>query len=167
MDDRLSSSGGGLAADCGKSFRSSSSLNGEIPQSTKIKDLIGSSFCEIVTSHNIYGFFINVKTEFEIIVVHGQCRRLHWLLLVKMKGAAPIIPYISIEITTLNLKNVIPTMRTFVAGDIEAEFSGQMDNTLWNGKLQTLCQEADKVAKEMVEYNLLTNNCQHFCNNLL
>jgi hypothetical protein len=41
------------------------------------------------------------------------------------------------------------------------------DAGTYNGTLHDLCQIADKVVEEMKSYNLVTSNCQHFCNNLL
>lgn len=143
---------------CGQAFRSSRSLAGEI---------CGYSFCEMVMLLNdgLYASLLGVETDFDVIVVHGQCSQLHWLLLINMKGAT--MPYLSIEITTSNLKDLIPTMRTFSNEDIKTRFSKHMDEKSWKGKLGTLCNKADSVIKEMEEYNLLTSNCQHFCNNLL
>ena len=37
----------------------------------------------------------------------------------------------------------------------------------YKGTLHDLCQIADQVVEDMKSYNLVTSNCQHFCNNLL
>lgn len=37
----------------------------------------------------------------------------------------------------------------------------------YKGSLHNLCNLADEVVQDMKMYNLVSSNCQHFCNNLL
>ena len=122
-----------------------------------------------------YKAMCNVIVDYDIYVVRKQ---LHWLLLVRMKSSE--LSFITLEITTTNLKDCIPTMRrlsrpttslstTRLYGDrsvplltCEPETVGQ-----YHGRFSDICRTADAVLENMEEYNLLTNNCQHFINNLL
>lgn len=117
----------------------------------------------------------NVEVNYEVFVVRKQ---LHWLLLFRMESSE--LSFITIEMTTTNLHDCVPTMRRLskpttsistsrLNGDrsvplltCEPEKVGE-----YQGKLIDICKSADAVLKNMEDYNLLTNNCQHFINNLL
>ena len=95
-----------------------------------------------------------------IYEVHIQRAQLHWLLLVKRKRST--LPLISFEVITPDLRNLITMMREFPQDRHGIEKVGD-----YQGTLLSLCEIADKVVHKMGNYRLLTNNCQHFCNNLL
>ena len=57
---------------------------------------------------------IRSPTHYEIKLFHGtMITNSHWYLLVKMKDSD--LPFITVEITTTNMKNLIQTMRTVKA----------------------------------------------------
>ena len=106
-------------------------------------------------------------------LVHGT-KQLHWLLLVKMFRSK--LPYLTLEITTnSDLCELIPTIRTISENETEIGASVKPQDSVtsitdvgsYKGTLHDLCQFADKVVEDMKSYNLITSNCQHFCNNLL
>jgi len=117
----------------------------------------------------------NVVVDYDIFVVRKQ---LHWLLLVRMIDSE--LSFLTIEITTTNLHDCIPTMRrlsqpttsistTRLASDCSVPLLTCEPETVgkYRGKLVDICKITDSVMEKMEEYNLLTNNCQHFVNNLL
>ena len=127
----------------------------------------GRPFVQMVKENSKYGPMFRVTTQYKVKLSHGTRRNVHWFLMVKVKESD--LPYLTIEITTTNLTDLIPTTRIIEpsSGCWEA-FSQRPEKVgVYNGSLQSLCQEADRVVGEMECYNLLTSNCQHFCNNLL
>lgn len=127
----------------------------------------GRRFVEMVKEHDKYGPLIRVPTRYKIKLMHGQRRNLHWFLLVKVKESD--LPYLTLEITTSNLCDLIPVIRTIQPRlGCWAAFSQSPEKVgIYDGSLESLCQIADGVVKDMKSYNLLTSNCQHFCNNVL
>lgn len=92
---------------------------------------------------------------------------MHWFLMIK--GDRPDLPFITFEIRTEDFADIVPTVRD-VQVDCHDQSLPHPENVGTygpNNALRDLCKMADKVAKEMGDYNLLNNNCQHFCNNLL
>lgn len=88
----------------------------------------------------------------------------HWYIILHHEDEGTTYPFLTIEITTTKYcVKLIPVMRELPQEDI---------NTKWEVfdieiKLDTLCEIADKIVVEMGEYNLFTNDCQTFCNDLL
>ena len=136
--------------------------------------LSGSPFVEMVEKTDYkptYGVVVN----YEIFVVRKQ---LHWLLLVRM--ASSKLSFVTIEITTINFHDCIPTMRR-LSEPTTSFFTTRLNGNrsvplltckpekvgIYRGKLLYICKAADSVLAHMKTYNLLTNNCQHFINNLL
>ncbi len=115
----------------------------------------GKSFVEMVNGSE-YKPVIHTPSSYEVRIVKPPSA--HWLILVKMKDSE--FPYLTFEITTSNGSDILHTTRA--VSDESSETVGDYD-----GDLHGLCQMADEVVKEMVEYNFFTSNCQHFCNNLL
>jgi hypothetical protein len=76
------------------------------------------------------------------------------------------LPFFTIEITTSNLTDLIPVMRTIII-DHNGLSQPPTEVGIYHGTVQNICKVADVVVAKMGGYNLLTNNCQHFCNNLL
>lgn len=116
-----------------------------------------------------------VVVDYEIFVVRKQ---LHWLLLLRMESSE--LAFVTIEITTMNLHDCIPTMRRLsqpTTSFSTTRLNGNRSVPLltckpekvgnYRGKLIYICRAADSVLANMKSYNLLTNNCQHFINNLL
>ncbi len=125
----------------------------------------GRPFKEMVKK-TAYGNLVRVHSNYEVSLVH---RQLHWLLMVKMMDSDE--PYISMEIVTSNMFDIIPVMREIQEtelGCFGTLFSAAPTKVgIFNGTLIELCGKADTVVKRMDRYNLLTSNCQHFCNNVL
>ena len=123
------------------------------------------SFVKILKRHPSYGPLIDVHAKYELWAVHST---LHWFLLIKGEDC-PDLPYITIEIKTLSWDDITPTMRSVEidCNDPQLPHAVRVGTYGPNETLKDLCQEANSVAKDMGSYNLLNNNCQHFCNNLL
>lgn len=119
----------------------------------------GKPFVEMVQEHHQYGPWINVKTTYEIKLVHRESR--HWYFLVKTKDTT--LPYISLEIRTTNLSDIVPF--TCEVDSLNADTSSDIGE--YQGSMLFLCEVADGVVRDMGSYDLLTSNCQTFCNEFL
>ena len=124
-----------------------------------------SGFVDLISGHPSYGALIDVKANYEVWAVHSDA---HWFLMIK--GDSPDLPFITLEIRTEDFTDIVPTVRNVQVDSHNKSLPhpdkvgtyGSSDTTL-----RDLCKMADRVAKEMGDYNLINNNCQHFCNNLL
>lgn len=146
---------------------SHSSLQSGMQSSNNNVLYVGLPFEEMVKRTH-YAPVVRVSTRYEIKLVHGTTGQLHWRLLVKMKDSD--MPFITFEITTSNMYDIIPAMMEIPEtspGCFSAFKSTPTDVGTFQGTLTDLCQMADAVVRAMESYNLLTSNCQHFCNNLL
>ena len=128
--------------------------------STQLSEDHGRPFLEMVQGNDKYGPFLEVTTTYEIKIVHGSVlENLHWYILLKIQNSK--LPYLTIEITTTNMSDLVPTIRTLELQQ-SPEHVGVYEKTL-----RSFCLVADGVVTQMGNYNLTRNNCQHFCNNLL
>ena len=121
----------------------------------------GRPFVEMLKDHPHYGEWSNEKIVYDISLVHCQ---LHWYLLVK-KANSMRLPFITLEIRTNNLISLVPWLDTHsytTLSSISATYVGT-----YVGTLHSLVQMADDVVTEMRNYDLLTSNCQVFCNKML
>ena len=126
----------------------------------KSVDNHGRPFVDMIRDHPLYGPSISEQINYEI--KHQSTPGHHWRLLVRKLGY-PFLPYISIEISTSTMKNLIEVMIKFWPRDCEnATYLG-----LYHGSFFELCEHADAVVKEMKEYDLFNSNCQTFCNGVL
>lgn len=131
-------------------------------------------FVQQVQTNPVYGSMVHAISEYEVRLVHGK-KQLHWFLLVKMFRSK--LAYLTLEISTTDLHDLIPILRSVVSENNYENFAPEVedpslatcitDTGTYKGTLHDLCQLADKVVEEMRNYNLVTSNCQHFCNNLL
>ena len=119
----------------------------------------GRSFVEMTQEHHQYGLLINVRTTYEVKLVHRESA--HWYFLVRTKDST--LPYISIEIRTTDLSDLVPF--TCEIHSLNADTSSDIGE--YEGSLLSLCELADRVVRDMGSYDLLTSNCQTFCNELL
>lgn len=117
--------------------------------------LVGKPFVDMV-KETPYKDVISVNTTYKIYIM----KKLHRLLLVKMKGSS--FPWITFEVNTPNLTDLTTVMQE--TKDLPCN-SDQVGN--YEGNLLGICAIADSVVKRMENYRLFSNNCQHFCNNLL
>ena len=126
----------------------------------------GRPFFEMISDHAIYKSFIDVQSDYEVRLVHGV-PYLHWYVLVKMKDSKS--PFLTLEITTLDMTDIIPTTRNVTPnGGFWAKLLFSPTNVgTYNGSLHQLCRLADDTVVEMERYHFVENNCQHFCNRLL
>ena len=133
------------------------------------QDNAGQPFVEMIQSMDVYGAIASVKGNLEIYILNGD---VHWLLLVRLEGGTKL-PFLSFEVTTSNMTNIIPTMRLIsekpnniwrdlVSESVTKLLVGTRTTTLFD-----LCSIADEVVVSMKTYNVFISNCQHFCNNLL
>lgn len=127
----------------------------------------GRPFVEMIQGHGSYKLLLRSPSHYEIKLVHGTTTNLHWYVLVKMKDSD--LPYITFEITTKNMKNLIQTVRNVTPGGTWGDILLQnpRDVGTYEGTLNDLCCLADEVVTDMGSYHLVSNNCQDFCNKLL
>ena len=116
-------------------------------------------FVEMIREHPLYGLLIKVKGVYEVKLVHFESP--HWYLLVRTKDST--LPYISLEVRTTDLSDLVQFTRDI--DSLSADVSSNVG--VYEGTLLYLCELADRVVKEMGSYDLLTCNCQTFCNQLL
>jgi hypothetical protein len=149
-----------------RSLRNKQSSNSADSESGKgTCDQYGLSFTQMFQKTK-YNPVSDVLTDFDVRLVHSTRGPLHWYILVQMVDST--LPFLTIEITTSNLTNLIPTMRSIDLNEAGGCFSRPPTEVgIYHGTLQKICKLADAVITEMGGYNLLVNNCQHFCNNLL
>ena len=127
----------------------------------------GRSFLEMIGSHALYKSFINVKIDYDIRLVHGL-GHLHWCVLARMKASSS--PYISFEITTSDMEDIIPTTRSMVPNGSFLTKLLSLDPTdvgVYHGSLYEICKMADDAVADMERYHFVEHNCQHFCNKML
>lgn len=118
-----------------------------------------STFEDLISKHPSYGKLVDVKGSYQVWAVHTE---MHWFLMIK--GDRPDLPFITFEIRTEDFADIVPTVRD-VQVDCHDQSLPHPENVGTygpNNVLRDLCKMADKVAKEMGDYNLLNNNCQHF-----
>ena len=156
---------GSTSASSFNSMKSRPTIGSSSPSSGSFNH--GKPFVEMVRKNDKYGPLFRVPTQYKLKLMHGQRRNLHWFLLLKVKKSD--LPYLTLEITTSDLSDLLPTIRTIPPSKgCWAAFSQSPEKVgIYEGTLQRLCQIADDVVKDMKSYNLLTSNCQHFCNNVL
>ena len=119
----------------------------------------GKKFVEMIKNHQQYRGLIRVKTTYEVKLVHREGR--HWYLLVKPKDSE--LPYVSLEVRTTDLYDLVQ-----YTCDIDfPKMDVYSDVGFYEGTLLNLCELAVSVVKEMDSYELLSANCQTFCNSLL
>ena len=121
----------------------------------------GRPFLEMLRDHHHYGSWLKAQVAYEVKLIHRNSN-LHWYLLLKAKGS-PTLPYISMEITTSDMRDLVPVTRDFESYDVNQV----SDLGTYEGTLYFLCQLADGVVEEMGSYHILYRNCQTFCNELL
>jgi hypothetical protein len=113
-----------------------------------------------------YKHVSDVLTKFDIRLVHSTTGPFHWFILIQMLGSD--LPFLTIEITTSNLTDLIPVMRTTDLKEAGGRDKQPLTKVgIYHGTIRSIYKFADAVVVEMGGYNLLVNNCQHFCNNLL
>lgn len=121
----------------------------------------GRPFIEMLRDHHQYGPWIKAHAVFEVRLVHRNSIH-HWYILLRPKGTSTL-PYISMEVTTSDMSDLVPVTRNFESYDA----SQVSDLGTYEGTLFNLCELADRVVEEMENYNLFSSNCQTFCNKLL
>ena len=116
-------------------------------------------FTEMLKDNPHYGEWSNAdKIVYDVNLVHCQ---LHWKLLVK-KTNSKRLPFITFEIRTDNLNRLIPWQDTFSVSSVHSSYVGT-----YVGTLNRFAQMADATVEKMQHYDLLTSNCQVFCNEML
>ena len=91
---------------------------------------------------------------------------IHWYIILHHEEEGTTYPFLTIEISSSgkDCVKIIPVMKILKQEEVNNEWKLPDDIEI---KLDTLCEIADKIVTEMGDYNVLTSNCQHFCNNLL
>ena len=118
--------------------------------------LVGEPFVDMV-KETPYKDVLTVNATHEVYIMKEH---LHRLLLVKMKDSS--YPWITFEVSTPNWTDLMTVMQ-------KSEDLPQISEEVgdYEGNLLSICEIADSVVKRMKNYRLFSNNCQHFCNNLL
>ena len=114
----------------------------------------GRPFVEMIRDHPYYGKLIEMKTTFEIHLVHRESH--HWYLLAKTKDST--LPYISLEIRTTNLRDLVP----FTCNVDSPKCDVSSNVGYYAGSLISLCELADTVVTEMGSYELIRETARHF-----
>ena len=140
----------------GSSLLGSSSTSSSIYSSTGGR-LVGKHFVDMV-KETPYEDVLAVNTTYEVYIIKNV--QLHRLILVKMKDSS--YPWITFEVNTPNLTDLTTVMQ--MTEDLPW-YSSKVDD--YEGNLLSICEIADGVVERMGNYRLFSNNCQHFCNNLL
>ena len=136
---------------------------------TDSKDVIKRKFAELIASaSDTYGSMLPSPLKYEFKLVHGK-QRPHWFFLLKIVDST--LPYITMEINTADMEDLVPTVRNGTEDEVsevcDEANSIVTDLDAYEGRLQDLCEIADGIVEGMRGYNLVSSNCQHFCNNLL
>ena len=106
----------------------------------------GRTFLEMLTDHRLYGSCIKAQVAYEVKLVHRNTA-LHWYLLLKAKGS-PSLPHISMEVTTSDMRDLIPVTRNFESYDVNQV----SDMGIYEGTLFSLCQLADGVVDATISF---------------
>lgn len=128
----------------------------------------GLEFMKLIENHPIYGRYVDSKCKYE---VWAAATKLHWFLMIK--GEQPDQPFVTIEIKSEKGHDVTPTIRKVIivnALDDSLPKPEKVGYYETDKTLLDLCAHADDVVRGMMVeggYNLVTRNCQHFCNELL
>ena len=136
---------------------SSASFGSFLSYSSSGGRFVGEAFVKMI-ANTPYVDVLNVPSTYEVYIIKRT--QLHRLLIVKMKDSD--YPLITFEVNTPNMTNLTTVLRILSSGPWMME---KVDE--YQGTLKQLCEVADDVVSRMENYRLLTNNCQHFCNNLL
>ena len=123
--------------------------------------LEGMPFADMIKKHHIYGPWSDTQTVYELKLVNPSFPILHWYLLIKKVDPSGSLPFISVEITTSDLRTLTPLIREFRS----CGNASHVDT--YDGSLLDICKFADEVVEEMGGYHFWSNNGQHFCNKLL
>ncbi len=118
---------------------------------------VGGPFLEMMKESPYAGVLEDPNQSYEMYLDKNN---LHWFLLLRVST----LPYITFEISTLNMIDLLTVTR--VINDNETESKKLTYIGKYSGKLSVFCTTADRVCVAMGRYKLLQNNCQHFCNNL-
>ena len=153
----------------GSSIGVLSSLSSSSSTFKKESNRGGLPFIKMIREHRTYGFVFETKAEYDVRLVHGTTYNLHWVVLLKMKDSR--LPYVTYEITTQTMNDLIQTMRTIQEADIPSinphGDSGMDTVGVYIGSLESVSHMADETVSNMEHYNLFKSNCQHFSNYLL
>ena len=96
----------------------------KFPKGTRDRNS-GRLFLEMIRDHSLYGLWIKAQATYEVKLVHRNSI-LHWYLLRRTKGSSTL-SYISVEITTSDMSDLIPVTRNF-----ESYNANQVSDANWN-----------------------------------
>lgn len=127
--------------------------------------LSGRSFVELMEQYPLYGKLLDEQSNYEVWCVHDD---LHWFIMIRAEGRTDL-PYVTIEIRSNDCTDFTAVIRRVQVNHSNPNLPHpERVGTYGKGNtLRDLCKHANRVAREMGDYNFLNNNCQHFCNNLL
>ena len=144
------------------SFSFSPSSSGSSNQHNSNPVYHGETFTKMLQLISWYRPIANVQSI--VYDVYLNNAKYHWFIMVKAKlDAESDFPFLTFEITTPDMKAIVPVMQII---DLK-EIAGSIKVGEYHGSLQSLCNTADSIVRTMKHYDLLSNNCQHFCNNML
>lgn len=98
---------------------------------------------------------LHLDMDFEIRLVNTHY---HWFVVLKVDSMHQVI---SIEITTMPMNKIVPTIVIYKDECPESILVGTL-----RLKFSRLVELADRVVEEMGTYSLFSTNCQDFCNRL-
>lgn len=107
---------------------------------------------------------LHIRGNCDVYLMTGQGQTgLHWRLLVRMNELTIALPVLSIEINTPDLQELIAVIRRYREVPIGAKFKGYVQGI----SIMDIYELADQVQGEMQKYQLVSRNCQDFCNDVL
>ena len=121
----------------------------------------GHHFVAMVRHNPHYGEWSDAdRIVYDINLIHCQ---LHWKLLVR-KTNSKQLPFITFEVRTNDMTTLVTWQDTFHVNTVSSSY---VFVGTYVGSLSSLAQMADATVEEMQCYDLLTSNCQIFCNKML
>ena len=114
-------------------------------------------FKDLVKRFQIYKDLMEASAKYDVYISH---RKLHWFLIFKLSNSE--LPFLTIEITRGDDKVSFLAFMEALDDVTDKEYITTETMTLYD-----VCDAADTVKKKMGQYDIIKNNCQHFCNNLL
>lgn len=152
------------------SVLSSSSVSSSTSSSSVSANREGANLCKRDSSQTDFIQFIMESKHAAVVDfsngvdVYIDHNKLHWFLLLKMKGTPDKVGFFTLEIATPNLSTIQKQMFEYIT---LPEGCVEHCGTIEGHTLRSILEVADLLVTAMGSYSLFSSNCQHFCNNFL
>lgn len=138
------------------SAKSSSNSENTHRQDDNNSNFTDMEFSEMVKNSS-YALITRVEMAYEVYIDKSTW---HWFLLLKAKDTDL---FFSIEIFTSDFSDIVCGMCLYTDYKGKLTYCGKIADT----RLDDILKTADRITEQMGRYRLFSNNCQHFCNNIL